>query len=75
MTLADLKPGQNGVIKGILGELSLKRRLAALGLVNGTNVSLGNIAPLGDPRVYELLDYTLSLRNEEARKVMLHPGE
>ena len=57
MTLADLKPGENGIIKGISGDISLKRRLAALGLVNGTSVALGNVAPLGDPRIYELLDY------------------
>ena len=75
MTLADLKPGENGIIKGISGDISLKRRLAALGLVNGTSVALGNVAPLGDPRIYELLDYALSLRNEEAQKVNLHPAE
>lgn len=74
ITLADLKPGQNGKIKGISGDLNLKRRLAALGIVSGTDISLGNIAPLGDPRVYELLNYALSLRNEEARKVLLQPG-
>jgi len=70
-TLADLEPGQKGVVQGIDGDLNLKRRLSALGLVNGTQVMLGHTAPLGDPRVYEVLDYTLSLRNEEARKIRL----
>jgi len=75
MTLADLKPGQNGIIKGIVGDIGLKRRLAALGLVNGTSVLLGNVAPIGDPRVYQLLHYALSLRNEEAQKVYLQTAE
>lgn len=74
-TLADLKPGQDGVIQSISGNLDLKRRLSALGLVNGTKVSLGHTAPLGDPRAYEILDYMLSLRNEDACRVLLQPGE
>ena len=74
-TLADLKPGQDGVIRGISGDLDLKRRLSALGLVNGTRVSLGHTAPLGDPRAYEIFDYTLSLRNEDACLVLLQAGE
>ncbi|MBF0249186.1 MAG: ferrous iron transport protein A [Alphaproteobacteria bacterium] len=71
MTLADLKPGQEGVVQMINGTADLKRRLSALGLVNGVKVTLGHTAPLGDPRAYEVLDYTLSLRNEEARKIVL----
>ena len=71
LTLADLKPGQNGIISGIIGDLSLKRRLSALGLINGTTATLGHTAPLGDPRTYEIFNYTLSLRNEEARQVTL----
>ena len=74
-TLADLKPGQDGVVKAVTGDLSLKRRLSALGLVNGTRVSLGHAAPLGDPRVYEIFDYMLSLRHTEASQVLLRQPE
>lgn len=71
LTLADLKSGEEGTILGINGDLSLKRRLSALGIVNGVKVVLGHTAPLGNPRTYDLFDYTLSLRNEEASLVRL----
>jgi len=74
-TLADLKPGQDGVVREITGSLDLKRRLSALGLVNGTTVSLGHKAPLGGPRAYDVLNYTLSLRSEEAAQVLLRQTE
>ncbi|OEJ65907.1 FeoA family protein [Magnetovibrio blakemorei] len=70
-TLADLKSGEEAIIAGISGDIKLKRRLSALGLVNGVKIVLGQTAPLGDPRTYNILDYTLSLRNEEARLVRL----
>lgn len=70
-TLADLKSGEEAIIAGISGDIKLKRRLSALGLVSGVKIVLGQTAPLGDPRTYNILDYTLSLRNEEARLVRL----
>ncbi len=70
-TLVDLKPGESGVVRGITGGANFKRRLSALGLVNGTKVSLSQTAPLGDPRAYEVFDYILSLRNTEAGLVLL----
>ena len=42
-----------------------------MGVVSGVEVSLEHTAPMGDPRVYTILGYNLSLRNEDARKVML----
>ncbi len=70
-TLADLTMGQNGIVQSITGDAKFRRRLSALGLVSGTRVSLSNTAPLGNPRAYEVFDYLLSLRNEEADRVVL----
>lgn len=72
-TLADLKPGEQGIIAGITGDPDLKRRLLAMGIVKGVAVRLGRAAPMGDPRTYVVLDYTLSLRNVDARKIALKP--
>ncbi len=72
MTLADLAPGQRGTIKRIEADSSLKRRLAAMGVVNGIKVSLDHTAPMGDPRAYTVMDYSLSMRNAEASRVVLH---
>jgi ferrous iron transport protein A len=70
-TLADLHPGQCGIVEKIAGDGVLKRRLSALGIVKGTEIRLEVKAPLGDPRAYSLLGYHLSLRNEDAQKVVM----
>ncbi|MEG3619802.1 FeoA family protein [Magnetovibrio sp. PR-2] len=75
LNLADLKPGQEGVIAGINGDLDLKRRLSSMGIVRGVKVSLGQKAPLGDPCTYEVLDYMLSLRKSEAEKIQLQDAD
>jgi ferrous iron transport protein A len=70
-TLAELKPGGRGVIERIVADISLKRKLSSLGIVKGKNICVEHTAPMGDPRVYSLLGYQLSLRNEDARKIIL----
>jgi len=72
MTLADLGFGQRGIVVG-MGEADAtqKRRLTAFGLVRGTEISLDRAAPMGNPRAYSLLGYRLSLRNEDARTILL----
>ena len=70
-TLAELVPGEIGVVSRINADASLKRRLNALGMVKGIEISLEHTAPMGDPRAYTLLGYQLSLRNEDARKIVL----
>jgi ferrous iron transport protein A len=46
-------------------------RLAALGLLPGTEVRVVRRAPLGDPTVYEFRGYQLCLRRSEARRVQV----
>ncbi len=73
-TLAELNPGEQGTIDRIEADASLKRRLSALGIVKGTKIYLDFTAPMGDPRAYSLLGYQLSLRNEDARRIILRAG-
>ncbi|WP_130470054.1 FeoA family protein [Candidatus Magnetaquicoccus inordinatus] len=70
-TLYDLPHGVQGVVHKIAGENKLKRRLAEMGLVQGAQVEARQTAPLGDPRLYRVAGFQLSLRNEEARSVIL----
>lgn len=70
-TLYDLQPGESATIQGIAGETKLKRRLAEMGFVRGARVSRDRTAPLGDPRAYTVRGYQVSLRNEEARQIVL----
>ena len=71
-TLADLGIGQKGIVVGI-GQTddTLKRRLTAFGIVRGIEIELDRTAPMGNPRTYNLLGYLLSLRNEDARAILL----
>ncbi|WP_162530919.1 FeoA family protein [Rhodovastum atsumiense] len=72
LTLADLEPGQHGVVLGITRENeTLKRRLTALGMIRGAEIVLDWVAPMGNPCAYRLRGYRLSLRNEDARNVLL----
>ncbi|MBF0560753.1 MAG: ferrous iron transport protein A [Alphaproteobacteria bacterium] len=71
LTLAELGPGERASIRSIAGDASLKRRLSAMGVVRGHEVSVDQKAPFGDPRIYTLLGYQICLRNEDARKILL----
>jgi Fe2+ transport system protein FeoA len=69
MTLDELKPGQRGLILNLEGEGPLVQRLMALGLLEGSEVSMTRRAIGGDPVEVQVMGYALSLRREEARRV------
>lgn len=70
MTLSELKAGQKGKIKGFeTSELELK--LMEMGCIPGEIVSVEKIAPLGDPISIRVAGYSLSLRKDEARQILL----
>lgn len=74
-TLADLDPGQVGIVRAVLGEEEPRRRLLEMGFVSGTPLRVVRLAPFGDPMEVELHGYHLSLRKAEAREVLVHPAE
>lgn len=65
-TLADLHPGQSGTIAGLTGPVSIRRRLAEMGLVPGVPIRIERVAPLGDPIEVAVRGYRLSLRRDQA---------
>lgn len=66
MTLDELKKGQMAEITGYtLGNAAYRAKLLALGLTNGTQLRIVNVAPLGDPFEIAVRGYHLSLRREE----------
>ena len=69
MTLDQLKTGQRAVIRSIQGEGPLVQRLMALGLLEGSEISVVRRAIGGDPIEVEVMGYALSLRAEEARRI------
>ena len=69
MTLDTLKDGQTATVVGLDHESGVAARLMEMGLFEGVQVTLLRRAPLGDPIEFQLGDYRLSLRREEARQV------
>ena len=68
-SLTSLKPGKKGTIHRITGDLMMKRRLASLGFIKGSEVAVGHSALLGDPRSYSICGYQVSLRKNESNLV------
>ena len=69
MTLAEIKVGQDAVLRTIGGQGELRHHLLDMGLTPGTEVTLRKVAPMGDPIEVELRGYELTLRLEDARKI------
>ena len=64
--LNQLRPGDNGVVRGLLGDGALHQRLQEMGVIEGADVEVVRIAPLGDPIEIIVQGYLLSLRKAEA---------
>jgi ferrous iron transport protein A len=67
--LAELAPGESGVIVRIHGDGAFARRLMELGLVPGTKVEVVRHAPLGDPVELRVRRVHLSIRRSEANHI------
>jgi Fe2+ transport system protein FeoA len=73
-TLDQFQVGQHGVVESLQGDDALVQRLLEMGLLEGEEVEVTNVAPLGDPIEIRLRDYRLSLRRREAARVLIKPG-
>lgn len=73
--LSELKTGEKGVIDRIMGTGRFRQRLMEMGFVPGTEILVEKFAPLRDPVEYVLRGYHVSLRHDEAEKVMVRQSE
>ena len=71
VTLDQMKAGERGVVQGYKGEEDLHYRLKELGLIQGTTVLVKRFAPMGDPMEIMLRGYSLSLRKQDAAKILV----
>ena len=69
--LNQLGIGCRGCVVAVGGEPDVRRRLLEMGFTNGAQVEVIRRAPLGDPIEFRLRGYCLSLRDEQARHVMI----
>lgn len=68
--LSDLNIGEQGIIDSFeKDEIFIK--LMEMGCVPGEKIKVEQIAPLGDPISVNVAGYTLSLRLDEASKIIV----
>ena len=65
-TLDTFTVGESGVVKAVLGDGKIKRRLFDMGITPGAEVYMRKKAPLGDPIEITVRGYELTLRKTEA---------
>ena len=70
-TLDQVKPGQKAEVIALEGEGGIKNRITEMGLIRGSKIEVERVAPLGDPMDIKVRGYRLSLRKEEASRVMV----
>lgn len=73
--LNELQVGENGVVKNVLGEGKVRRRMLDMGITPGASVYLRKKAPLGDPIEVTIRGYELTLRKVEAELVIMEVEE
>ncbi len=72
--LSALRNDEDGIVERIDVEGRTKRRLVEMGITPGTRLQISRRAPLGDPIEIRLRGYTLTLREEDARQIMVLRG-
>ena len=63
--------GESGVVKRVVADGKIKRRLFDMGITPGAEIFLRKKAPLGDPIEVTLRGYELTLRKSEATCVTM----
>lgn len=71
MSVYDLKLGQSAIIHDIKGDHKLAKRLLALGCIEGTEVKVTNVAPLGDPIMINVRGFNLAIRKRDAKNIYI----
>ncbi len=70
-TLKSTAIGETVIVKRITGEGAVKRRIMDMGITRGTTVSVRKVAPLGDPIEVTVRGFELSIRKEDADKIIV----
>jgi Fur family ferric uptake transcriptional regulator len=73
--LNELKTGEKAIIERVQGRGRFRHRLMEMGFVPGAEIVVQKCAPLKDPIEYVLKGYHVSLRHEEAEKVLVRKAE
>ncbi len=69
MLLSELQTGERGVVVRVAGHGAFRKRIIEMGFINGVTVETILNAPLNDPIKYRIMNFEVSLRRSDARKV------
>jgi len=69
--LSEIKPGDKAIIKKVMNEGSIKRRLLDIGLIPGTKIECVLRSPSGDPYAYNIRGSIFALRNTDTEKILI----
>ena len=69
--LKGAKPGDTVTVTKLEGVGPVKRRIMDMGITKGTEIFVRKVAPLGDPIEVMVRGYELSLRKEDAEKIIV----
>ncbi|MBQ8433365.1 MAG: ferrous iron transport protein A [Clostridia bacterium] len=69
--LSEFSVGEVGVVKSVMAEKKIKRRLFDMGVTPGTEILLRKKAPLGDPLEISVRGYSLCIRATEAEHFLV----
>jgi len=70
-TLKEVKCGSAAKVVKLTGEGPVKRRIMDMGITKGSTVFVRKVAPLGDPIEITVRDYELTIRKEDAEKIIV----
>ena len=74
--LDELEVGTRAVVKCVACKnRELRQKLLTMGLIEGSQIEVLGVAPLGDPMTIRVLGFQLSLRLSEASHVLVIPHE
>ena len=71
MTLRDLSIGQTATIIEVGGSGALRQHFLDMGVIPGEEISLVKFAPMGDPMELRVRGYELTLRLDDAEKIIV----
>ena len=75
MTLRELEIGKSAIVTAVGGEGALRQHFLDMGLIPGTEITLVKFAPMGDPMELRLHSYELTLRLDDAARIIVEPHE
>ncbi|SMD08316.1 ferrous iron transport protein A [Desulfocicer vacuolatum DSM 3385] len=75
INLRKMQLNQTGMIRSVRATGELGRRIRDMGLVPNTEVRVVGRAPLKDPVALRIMDFTITLRNNEADHISVEIQE